>query len=75
MNRPERNPFCKQFFNLTKQAEYYQGDRNLFESLKQEAVIIDAEAERMKHTRTLSEFNAMDRNAQIHFIQGGGSVT
>jgi len=74
MNRPEKNPFAKATFNLTEQGKIYQNDRTLYDVLKAEAVTLDAEAERQKHTRTLFQFNELDRAAQIKFIQGGGIV-
>ena len=74
MNRPERNPFAKATFNLSEQGKIYQNDKGLYDVLKSEAVALDALAERQKHTRSLSEFNELDRVAQVKFIQAGGIV-
>ena len=68
------NPFTKQFFNLTKQGEIYQTDKILDEHLRTEAAELDAAAERQRYTKTLDQFNMLDKNAQIKFISQGGVI-
>ena len=68
------NPFCKAHFNLTKQGEIYQTDKVLYQRLQAEAVQIDAAAERQRLSKTLDQFNMLDKNAQIKFISQGGVI-
>ena len=74
MELPKKNPFCKASLNLTEQGILYKTDKKLYDRLKAEAPALDAEAERIKHTRTLYEFNQLDKTAQVKFIQGGGII-
>ena len=74
MQKPEKNPFAKATFNLTEQGRIYQSDPELCEVLRKEAVLIDQEDERRKKTRTLSEFNQLDRAGKIQFLHNGGTV-
>ena len=70
-----RNPFTKRHFNLTHQAVLHQSDRALHDRLKAAAPAIDAEAERIKRTRSLYEFNQLDAAGKIAFIRNGGEVS
>jgi len=68
------NPFAKKTQNLTEQMKITRSDPALAERLKAEAVTLDAEERRHAHTRSLDEFNAMDKGAKIKFIENGGEV-
>jgi hypothetical protein len=74
METPKRNPFCKKDFNLTKQGLIFKEDPKLFEKLKADAVVIDAEEKRKEMTRTVCEFSELDKEQRIAFIRRGGEV-
>ena len=74
MERPKVNPFAKQHFNLTEQMIVTREDPTLAKQLEAEAVHLDAELERKQKTRTVAEFNELDKDGKINFIRGGGEV-
>jgi hypothetical protein len=68
------NPFARKTQNLTEQMRITKSDPALAERLRAEAAELDAEERRQAHTRSLDEFNAMDKDAKIKFIENGGEV-
>ena len=69
-----KNPFTKAHLNLDEQGRLLREDPDLFKKLKAEAPSIDAEIERQKRTRKLNEFNELDIDQKIKFIQRGGEI-
>jgi len=69
------NPFTKRHLNLTQQGILYHSDPALYAKLQAQAPQLDAEAERLKRTRTLQEFNQLDTAAKVKFLQSGGEVS
>jgi hypothetical protein len=69
-----KNPFCKKYFNLTEQGRILKEDPAAVERLKKEAAELDRKDERQGKTRTLVEFNELDRDGKIQFIEGGGII-
>jgi len=69
------NPWAKKTFNLTQQMMIEKADPKLAQKMKQEASELDAEERRKTHTRSLAEFNEMDKDGKINFIRDGGEVT
>jgi hypothetical protein len=51
-----------------------KADPGLAKKMEQEAVALDAEETRKSQTRTLDEFNSLDREGKIRFIKNGGEV-
>ena len=74
MDENEKNPFCKKFFNLTRQMELTRADPEKAAQLQAEAHFIDAEHERLKRQRNLIEFNKLTAAEKVQFIRGGGEV-
>ena len=68
------NPFSRQDFNLMEQMKIAKSDPGLAEKLREQAAIADAEAARQANTRSLVEFNQLDKAAKIKFIKNGGEV-
>ena len=68
------NPFSRQDFNLMEQMKIAKSDPGLAEKLREQAAITDAEAARQANTRSLVEFNQLDKAAKIKFIKNGGEV-
>jgi hypothetical protein len=69
-----KNPFCKKYFNLTEQGRMLKEDPAGAERLRTEAAELDRKDERQEKTRTVAEFNELDREGKIRFIEGGGIV-
>jgi len=69
-----KNPFCKRTENLTEQGKLLRDNPAMYEQLKKEAIALDAEADRMERTRSLAEFNELEKAEKIRFIQSGGVI-
>jgi hypothetical protein len=71
---PYKNPFVKGRENLDEQARLLREEPEMYAKLKAAAPGIYAEEQRKLRTRTLNEFNQMDANQKIAFINQGGEV-
>ena len=69
-----KNPFCKRTENLTEQERLYRDNPAEYERLKKQAIVLDAEADQREHTRSLAEFNELDKAEKIKFIQSGSNI-
>ena len=68
------NPFSKKYYNMTEQMVVTKENPELAKQLKAAAVHLDAELERKQKTRTVAEFNELDKAGKINFIRRGGEV-
>jgi len=71
----ESNPWAKKTLNLTRQMEITKENPTLAQRMEQEARAMDAEESRKAHTRTIAEFNELDKEAKIRFISSGGEIS
>jgi len=69
------NPWAKKTLNLTRQMEITRENPILAQRLETEAKGLDAEESRKAHTRSIAEFNTLDKEAKIRFIQNDGELS